>query len=128
MAETERIGDFRCSACGRDKLTQKWTSFLWCPDCQARAKGAGPQAPRTSLLEAAEAVVRKRREGYGSPERNFDRIACVWSALLNVTITAEQVALMMIGLKLVREAYSHQEDNLVDLIGYTICLDEIVNP
>lgn len=86
-----------------------------------------PQAPRSSILEAAEAAVNDRHKKNDVPERNFARIAEVWSVILGVHVTPEQVGLMMVGLKLVREAYSHQPDNLVDLVGYTLCLEEMHN-
>lgn len=82
---------------------------------------------RRTLIEEATAAINDRHQKNDIPERNFSRIADVWSAILNVHITPEQVALMMVGVKLIREAYSHQRDNLVDLIGYTLCLEEIVN-
>jgi hypothetical protein len=84
-----------------------------------------PQAPRSRILELAEEAVSDRHKKNDIPERNFARIAQCWSAILDTLVTPEQVGLMMVGLKLVREAYSHQDDNLVDIIGYTLCLDEM---
>lgn len=88
---------------------------------------ASPQAPRSRILELAEEAVSDRHKKNDIPERNFDRIAKVWSAILDHPVTPEQVGLMMIGLKVVREAFSHQPDNLIDIIGYTLCLDEMEN-
>ena len=102
-----------CESCGQ--------CLRCCPkDCKGRP-------PKPSLLDEVQTAIGKRHESYDAPERNFTRIADIWSAILNVHITPEQVALMMVGVKLAREAYSHQHDNLVDLIGYTLCLEEILN-
>lgn len=79
------------------------------------------------LIAAAKEAISDRHKKNDIPERNFERIAKVWSALLNIDITPEQVALMMIGLKVVREAFTHQNDNLVDIVGYALCLEEITN-
>jgi Domain of unknown function (DUF6378) len=50
----------------------------------------------------------------------------MWSALLGITITAEDVAIMMIAFKLARlkQTPTHR-DTKVDVIGYTICLDRL---
>lgn len=77
-----------------------------------------------SLVDAAQRLVKTdRQRNYDHPLDNFTRIAQIWSVILKTGITPDQVALCMIGLKLARESYSHTEDNLVDTIGYTLCLD-----
>lgn len=55
---------------------------------------------------------------YGPPERAFAKIASVWSAVLEVEVTKEQVVMCMLGLKLIRESNSHKSDNLDDIDGY----------
>lgn len=72
-------------------------------------------------------VVKKRRSEYGSPKENFQMIGKIWSAILDIHITPDDVALMMIGLKLAREAHKHSEDNLVDICGYALCVEELRN-
>ena len=61
----------------------------------------------------------ERLEEYGSPNKSLAGIAQIWSALLDVEVSPEQVSLCMIGLKLVRENYKHKADNLDDIDGYT---------
>ena len=79
-----------------------------------------------TVLEEASAVINgPRRESYGSAKASFQRIASVWSAVLGHTVTPEQVALCMIGLKLVRESNKHHRDNIVDVIGYAALLEQI---
>lgn len=88
---------------------------------------SGPQPYRSTILEAAEAAINDRHKKNDIPERNFARIAKVWSEILDgdIDITPAQVALMMIALKVLRESFSHQDDNLVGIVGYTLCLEEI---
>lgn len=78
-----------------------------------------------ALKEAAEiaGVNGERNADYGTPLDNHERIAAIWSAVLGTRITADQVALCMIGLKLARESHKHKRDNLVDICGYVQCLD-----
>lgn len=73
-----------------------------------------------SVLQEAEAVINgPRRESYGDAQESFNRVALLWSGILKTPVTAHQVALCMIGLKLCRESTKHQRDNLVDIAGYT---------
>ena len=60
----------------------------------------------------------ERQEEYGPPEESFLNIAKVWSGILKTDVSKEQVALCMLGLKLVRESNLHKQDNLDDIDGY----------
>lgn len=67
-----------------------------------------------------------RQKNYGHPRGDFDTIAAFWSPVLKVPVTAEQVALCMIGLKMARLASNPKHhDSLVDIIGYAICYDRL---
>jgi Domain of unknown function (DUF6378) len=84
-------------------------------------------APRTIEQEAGW-LVRDgdRAKTYGHPRGDFDRVGKMWSAILGIPVTAEQVALMMIAFKLARATQTPQHrDTQVDIIGYTICLDRL---
>jgi hypothetical protein len=73
-----------------------------------------------SYIEEAKKIIHgERNESYGPMKEGFDKIAIMWSVILNQNITAEQVCLCMIALKLSREAYKHSDDNLIDVIGYS---------
>lgn len=76
-------------------------------------------------MEASKLIHGPRRKSYGNPRESFSKLAAVWSAVLGVTSTPEQVALCMVGLKLIREANRHQRDNLVDLCGYAELANEL---
>lgn len=81
------------------------------------------------LQEADEIAGESRSRDYGHPLQNHQRIADVWNmqlgSKLNKPITAREVALMMVGLKLAREANTSKRDNLVDAAGYIKCVDMI---
>ena len=77
----------------------------------------------TLAADAVQAVTGPRQRDYAHPKVNFQRIANLWSVILDVNITPEQVALCMIQVKVAREMNRHTRDNLVDLIGYTLTLD-----
>lgn len=77
----------------------------------------------TLAADAIAAVTGPRQRDYAHPKVNFQRIANLWSIILNVDITPEQVALCMITMKVAREMNRHTRDNLVDIIGYTLTLD-----
>lgn len=72
-----------------------------------------------SILKEAESLIHgDRQESYDHPLDNFTRIANIWSVILGIEVTPEQVGLCMVGTKLAREAFSPKRDNLVDGAGY----------
>ena len=79
------------------------------------------------LDDAKHLVAGTRNEAYGHPLQDFQRVAVIWSGVLNMLVTPEQVGLCLAGLKLAREAYQHQRDSLVDLAGYAECLQMIAD-
>ena len=79
------------------------------------------------LDDAAQLVQGSRNEAYGHPLQDFQRVAVIWSGILNVLVTPEQVGLCLAGLKLAREAYQHKRDHLIDLAGYADCLQQIAD-
>jgi hypothetical protein len=80
----------------------------------------------TEVLEEALRVINGPRRGaYGDVQTSFFAIAQLWSVVMHTPVTAQQVALCMIALKVCREANSHSHDNLVDIGGYTGLLAEL---
>lgn len=73
---------------------------------------------KSILEEAQELVSGARQDAYDHPLDNFTRIAKIWSVILDMDVTPEQVGLCMVGLKVAREAHVHKRDNLVDGAGY----------
>lgn len=114
---------YQCSKCNRDiegrPLATGEILIDVCTNCGT--------APRALLNEAYSTVYNDRRTQYGAPEDEFANIAIMWSAITGTNVTARQVALMMIALKLCRENMNHKHDNLIDIIGYTLCLERVVD-
>ncbi len=80
-----------------------------------------------TLKKACEIVMGEREGQYGSPENNFRKIADLWGVYLNKLLSADDVANMMILLKLARASNGqYHEDNYVDICGYAACANEIV--
>ena len=82
--------------------------------------------PRQEILDEASKLIHgDRNASYGSPTQNFENTA----ALLNVQLghklkeplTATDVALVMIQLKMARIIASPKRDNWADIIGYAAC-------
>lgn len=82
------------------------------------------------LLEAEKIVNGHRRDAYGTPERNFERIALLWNAYFlgkpngPLPITPQDTAHLMILLKVARliESPDHR-DSMIDVAGYAACIE-----
>lgn len=79
----------------------------------------------TILEEAQKIVYGDRNASYGDPADDFGRTAKIWSAILGIEVTAMQVGLCMIGVKLSRQCHQHKRDNLVDAAGYAATCQRI---
>lgn len=78
------------------------------------------------LLEHAARVVADRRRLYGEPENLFEQVAKRWSFVLGIEVSAAQVALCLIDLKLARLTRDPAHlDSIVDVAGYAACLREV---
>ena len=76
---------------------------------------------RKQILEKAEKMINgPRAKDYGDAHENHQRIAMLWSVLLNKEITVAQVYQCMIAVKLSRliETPEH-EDSWLDICGYS---------
>lgn len=84
--------------------------------------------------DAESLVFGDRGEAYGPPSKDFARTAGIWTALLihklapGQILDARDVGLLLVGLKLSREANRPKRDNLVDLCGYALCLESLESP
>lgn len=88
-------------------------------------EGMDPEAAFSPLLEAQRLVFGPRQNSYGHPADDFARTAKIWSAILGHDITAEQVGLCMMGVKLSRQVNRPKFDNLTDLAGYSATVARI---
>ena len=83
---------------------------------------------REEVLEQAKKCVCTDRENqYGKPESNFETIALLWMTYLCHEVTAEDVAIMMMLMKIsrLRNGRKDHSDSWVDIAGYAACGGEI---
>lgn len=78
--------------------------------------------PHDIATYAADLVAGPRGDDYGHPLDDFSRAALIWQAILGQPVTAEQVALCMVGVKIAREVHTPKADNIVDGVGYFLTL------
>jgi hypothetical protein len=91
-------------------------------------KTAQTVLPRVEALRQAASIIAGDRDAqYGGPEENFERIAKVWSVITKYNFTREDVAMMMVGLKLARygSKSGFQSDTWIDIAGYAGCGYEV---
>lgn len=84
---------------------------------------------KNDILDNAKNIINGERQGtYGNAEDSFYRIAAFWSTYLGKDITSEDVAAMMVLLKVARISSGvYKEDNWVDICGYAALGGEIQN-
>lgn len=81
----------------------------------------GKDLPRIEALrEAARIIAGDRDKQYGAPEDNLGRIAKIWSVIFGIEVTAQDVAMAMVGLKMARYVNKgeFQPDTWIDIAGY----------
>ena len=90
---------------------------------------------KSIALEAHNLVFGEREGDYGHPLDDFSRTAEFWSTYLQgrsilpsgVSLGPQDVGAMMILLKLSRECNKHLRDNLVDIAGYAITVERVID-
>lgn len=74
---------------------------------------------RDQLLHKAEELINgDRAKDYGDAKKNFEDIARLWSVVLGIEVTAQQMALCMIMVKAARLMKTDHEDSWIDIAGY----------
>ena len=75
---------------------------------------------RESILnEAARLITEDRKQSYGHPRINHDRIAKLWSVILEKEISIDQVAICMAMVKAARLVESPDHlDSYIDATAY----------
>lgn len=87
----------------------------------------------TCLDEAKKIINGHRQNEYGSPENSFDLIAQLWGDYINallkrdggLMLASQDVAMMMVLLKVARSIKKYKEDNAIDIAGYAALYDEL---
>lgn len=78
---------------------------------------------RTKMLisDMSELLVSDRQKDYGNAVDTHRRIAKLWSAILDHPVSAQDVASMMIALKIIRSQKSPQKiDSYLDMANYSL--------
>jgi len=109
----------------RDQRRQRLEEELEARDGQPKVIEIHGYKPPSQTLQASgpcatalKLVYGDRHASYGEPLDDMGRTAQLWSALLGVDVTAEQVAMCMICVKLSRLAHQMKADSVVDICGY----------
>lgn len=77
------------------------------------------------LHKAAELVTRERAAAYGLVQDNHERIAALWEPVIGRRLTAREVVLCMVQLKVARLLHTPSHaDSVVDIAGYAACYAE----
>ena len=75
-----------------------------------------------NILEKANEIINKRSEEkermYGPFSEGMERAAMIASGSTGKTLTAEDMYICLVALKLSRQSYNHKEDNLLDAVAY----------
>ncbi len=80
------------------------------------------------LRDAEEMISALRDEVYGDPLTNHQRIAEMWSAILDVDVRPEEVVLCMIAVKMSRLCrVPDHKDSWIDIAGYAALGGEIAD-
>ncbi len=113
------VGDALPRARGWAEVTSHVEDVLWLRDKPSVAQ------------EAHSLVYGPRGLRYGSAYENDSAIAAMWSQVIrratpckDLTIPPRLVALMMMCVKISREAFHPNRDNRVDISGYSITADQ----
>lgn len=118
------------SAVSHGSLNPAKNSAILAGPEETPGNGAGIATPE-SFVDEATRIVRGNREGvYGKPTQNFETIAALWSAWLSVRLKttvgleAADIGHLMILMKEARLANApRHRDSMVDIIGYSDCVD-----
>ena len=75
-----------------------------------------------NILEKANEIINLRSEEkermYGPFEQGMERAAMIASGCTGKDITASDIYMCLVALKLSRQSYNHKEDNLLDAVAY----------
>lgn len=72
-----------------------------------------------------ERIVEERGAQYGAPGPNMDRTADLWSAYLGIPVSAHDVAMLMVLVKVSRARVKFHADNYEDIKGYADIAREV---
>lgn len=124
--------------CDAVAVLHGWQSSTLAPVEVAAARGCGmpvydalsdPLAPKpyreSVLAEANRLTARDRHADYGHPSEDFARAATLINTTLGTDLKPKDVAMVMICIKMARQAHKPKRDNIVDICGYARTYDMI---
>ena len=80
------------------------------------------------LDEANNLTSGDRQASYGDPHEHWSRVADAWNLILDAeVVTPRKACLMMVMLKVLRDAHKPKRDNLTDIAGYARVIEMIEN-
>ena len=84
-----------------------------------------------NILKKADEIINQRQEEkermYGPFEEGMERAAMIASGATGKDITAQDMYMCLVALKLSRQSYNHKEDNLLDAVAYLGALNNYEN-
>jgi len=84
-----------------------------------------------NILEIANEIINNRSEEkermYGPFSEGMERAAMIASGATGKHITAKDMYMCLVALKLSRQSYNHKEDNLLDAVAYLAALNNYNN-
>lgn len=85
-----------------------------------------PKFRAEDVLQTAIQVIEQREHQHGTKHNVFEQTRRLWSAYLGIPVTSEQVAQMMVLLKIARSQNgSFNTDDYVDAVGYAALAGEM---
>ena len=82
----------------------------------------------TRFLQRAIEILAERGESDGSPHVVFENVSKRWSLTLGVEVSADQVVICLIELKLARlKSNPRHQDSILDVAAYAGILGEIIH-
>ena len=75
-----------------------------------------------NILKEADKIINKRSQEkermYGPFSEGMERAAMIASGSTGKQLTAQDMYMCLVALKLSRQSYNHKEDNLLDAVAY----------
>jgi len=79
-----------------------------------------------NLKTALKLLSGKRQHEYGNKKENHENISRLWSAYLDHPVSAHDVAILMLLLKVARAKFGNpSSDTYIDMVGYSAIAGEL---
>lgn len=82
---------------------------------------------KAALEEVSGLITSERAKVYGPYEDECKRSSKIASEITGLDIKPEHIPLILIAVKMSREANMHKRDNLIDMIGYTALYEQLID-